>query len=272
MPHPFPDYKNPPVIEVVCGLGFAPLSSFKAVHFGKFWEQIGSDNFPFIQEHPPLIGGIENLGGAQAPAMDIRFFQTPPLPRVWMLDKSGNGIIQIQREAFLHNWRKLNPEDQYPRFQTVMGDFIRYFEQFKSFTQKNSLGEITPTQYELTYINHILANEFWASTKPLSKLLSDFRWQSSPERFLPDYEGVNWLTTFLLPDKCGRLYVSIQTALRQPNLDPIIIIEMKARGIGKFTGLSDMPKWFDIAHEWIVKGFADLTDKVAQRKLWGLKE
>ena len=45
MPTPLPDFENPPVIEVVCGVSFAPLTDLKAVHLGLLWERF-RDRYP----------------------------------------------------------------------------------------------------------------------------------------------------------------------------------------------------------------------------------
>lgn len=37
---PLPEYRLPPVIEVVCGVQFAPIPGFLSVHFGEFWQRV----------------------------------------------------------------------------------------------------------------------------------------------------------------------------------------------------------------------------------------
>lgn len=270
MTTPLPDYSNPPVIEVVCGVSFAPLEGFKAIHLGMFWERLKAD-FPDVQDHPPIITVIEHLGSPISPAPEMQFLDTLPLPRVWFLDETGNGIIQVQRDALLHNWRKLKPTDQYPRFRTVMGKFRDHLERFRAFVEEHSLGTIAPIQCELTYINHVVEGSFWSLGKPVGQLFPDFIWRNLSERFLPNYEGANLRTAFRLPEEGGRLHVSIQTGFRRASNEPLVILEMKARGIGKDRSLVALPKWFDIAHEWIVRGFRDLTSEKAQKDLWEYK-
>lgn len=271
MSTPLPDYASPPVIEVVCGVTFKPLEGLKAVHLGMFWERF-KDDFPEVQEHPPIATVMEQLGGPTPPTTEFQLVDTPPLPRVWFVDKTGNGIIQVQRDVLLHNWRKLAPTDQYPRFRTVFANFRSHLERFKAFVEEHSLGTILPVQCELTYINHVLESAHWTKGKPLSNLFPDFSWRNLNGRFLPEYEGANWRTMFRLPDENGRLHVTIQTAFRRPDNEPLVVLEMKARGIGKDRSLDALWAWFDVAHEWIVRGFADVTDKAVQRTLWGHKE
>lgn len=270
MTGPLPDYEKPPVIEVVCGISFVPLERFQVVHVGMFWERLIRD-FPKVEEHPPITTLIEHLGGPTSSVAAIQLVETPPLPRVWFVDNAGNGIIQIQRDAFLHNWRKLTATDQYPRFQMVMEAFTNHLDRFQAFIEEYSLGTIAPVQFELTYVNHLAQNKLWSHGKSVGALFPDFVWRNSNQRFLPNYEGVNWRTTFRLPEDAGRLNVSIQTAVRRHDNEPVVILELKARGITKERSLHALQKWFDIAHEWIVRGFADLTSEKAQKDLWGYR-
>jgi uncharacterized protein (TIGR04255 family) len=267
----FPDYTDPPVIEVVCGINFLPLEKFKAIHIGLFWERLKAE-FPETQEHSPLTSTIEQFAVPPPPPVtDVQLLQTPPLPRVWFLDKPGNGIVQVQRDAFLHNWRKLDPKDKYPRFRVVVSDFKKQFEIFRKFAAEFSLGEIAPLQCELTYVNHISENPFWSANSHVGALFPDFAWRRDDKRFLPGYEGATIRVPFRLPNNAGRLYTSIQTGFRRADNSPVLVLEMKCRGMPVDTSLNGIWGWFELAHEWIVRGFADLTDAKAQKELWGFK-
>ena len=202
----------------------------------------------------------------------MELFDSPPLPRVWFLDAGGNGIVQIQRDALLHNWRKLKESDTYPRFAVVISEYRDHFSRLERFVDEHKLGAIVAQQYELNYVNHIVPGEHWEPGKPLNAIFPDFQWRQDRERFLPTgFDAVQWRTAIRLPSDSGRLHITIQTAFKRPEGSPLLILDMKARGIAKDTSFESMWKWFDMAHEWIVKGFADITSKDAQQKLWSLK-
>ena len=57
----FPDFKNPPVIEVVCGIHFKSLNNLLAPHLGLLWEKYKSE-YPFCQEVAPIAPAIERFG------------------------------------------------------------------------------------------------------------------------------------------------------------------------------------------------------------------
>lgn len=268
MSSPLPEYASPPVIEVVCGVRFASIDQFKAIHLGLLWERLKS-GFPNVEEQLPLAIAIEQLEMPSAQSPEFQFVTQPPLPRVWFVDERGNGIIQVQRDTFLHNWRKLKPEDQYPRFRNVVASFKSYLGLFATFLEDHGLGKITPIQCELTYVNHIPEGPIWSRDKSLGNLFPDFAWRETPDRFLPIYEALNWRTAYRLPERQGRLHVTKQLAFLQPSGDPIVALEFKARGIAGTASIGDIWPWFETAHEWIVRGFTDITGEKAQKELWG---
>jgi hypothetical protein len=53
---------------------------------------------------------------------------------------------------------------------------------------------------------------------------------------------------------------------------PLFILEMRCRGISKSLEYADLKKWYNLAHEWIVRGFADITSLECQKKIWGRKD
>lgn len=116
----------------------------------------------------------------------------------------------------------------------------------------------------MTYINHIWMGEEWNNLSEIGKVFPDFSFRETTERFLPGPETINWRTSFLLPNKAGRMHVTIRNGKRRSDHKPMIIMDLTVRGFNE----EGMEKWFDIAHEWIVCGFADLTGPDIQAKVW----
>ena len=262
------NYENPPVAEVVCGISFKPIKTLLTPHFGLLWEKYKSE-YPSCREVAPLTTVIERFEDGE---VTIEFSDVPPLPRIWFIHKNENGIIQVQRDRFVINWRKVRVEDEYPRYHYVKDLFRKTLFQFEHFLEENKLGEIVHLQYEMTYVNHIPQKEGWETLNEIGILLPDFSYRNAPERFLPTPEGINWQTNFKLPDQTGRLHVSIRNASAPVTKIPIILLELTVRGIGPNKTGEGMCQWFDLAHEWIVYGFADLTGKEVQRKVWKRKD
>ena len=262
----FPDYDNPPVIEVVCGIHFKPINEFLAPHLGLLWEKFRSD-YPICQEVAPLSPVIERFGGDQRFGLEIH--DVPPLPRIWFVHKKDTGIIQIQRDRFLHNWRKMRPEDEYPRYPNVIKMFIDRLSQFKKFLIVNEFEDLEPLQFEMTYINHIWQGEAWTNLKEVGKVFPDFNLRYDKKRFLPEPESINWRTSFVLPQEEGRLNATIRNGKHRETGQPMISLDLTVRGIGEDKTKEGMLTWFDLARKWIVLGFEDLTGSEIQEKIWG---
>jgi uncharacterized protein (TIGR04255 family) len=263
-----PEYYNPPVNEVVCGILYDRIDKLLNPYLGILWEKFKPE-YSECREVAPLVPVIENFG--RSSQQNPQYADFPPLPRTWFVHSSGNGIIQIQRDRFLHNWRKIRPEDEYPRYRRVIDTFQTLLSRYTEFLDENSLGVITPLQYELTYINHIMKGEGWETNSDIGKIFPNFAWHTAETKFLPDPDSINWHTSFPLPNRSGRLHTRIQTAIRRDDELPLLRFELTARGIGEYKALNTMWSWFELAHEGVVRGFAGLTDPQVQRNIWRQK-
>lgn len=203
--------------------------------------------------------------------MTLEIGNVPPLPRIWFESEGGNGLIQVQRDRFLHNWRKMNPEDEYPRYHKVKQMFKDHLSQFEIFLEESKLGIIEPLQYEMTYINHILQREGWDRLGEIGNVFPDFAFRMEKDRFLPEPAGVNLRTSFILPEGKGRMHVMIRHAQLRDTGRPLLILELTVRGICTDKSPEGMWDWFDLAREWIVRGFDDLTGEEVQNNIWKRK-
>jgi uncharacterized protein (TIGR04255 family) len=206
--------------------------------------------------------GEEHEGQIQLMMGDI------PLPRVWFVHREETGLIQVQRDRFLHNWKRAKPTDSYPRYHTVIDLFRRQLESFEAFVKENSLGTIDPVQYEMTYVNQIPKGEGWNDISELGKVLRNHHCDGNEKRFLPVAESVNLRTTFTLPDRQGRLHASIRNGKRQDDSKPVLLFELTVRGFPGDGAREAMWEWFNVAREWIVRGFTNLTTDEIQKSVW----
>ena len=264
-----PDFKKPPVIEVVCGIAFEPLKDLLAPHMGLLWSRFVRD-YPKCEEQQPLDVAIESFDKppAKSSIQRAEFSTVPPMQRIWFASDDDTRLIQVQRDRFLHNWRKTQEHDEYPRYSQVIAMFKDALAQFEAFLSDGNLGVVKALQYELTYVNHIPQGEGWDSLGDIGRLLPDCSWRRDSKRFLPEPERGNLRTSFVLPDNVGRLHVTAQNAVRLSDHREVIRLDLTARGIGPDKGREAMYDWFDVAHEWIVCGFADLTGAGVQEELW----
>jgi len=263
---PFPDFEKPPVVEVVCGVLFKPIDKLLAPHLGQLWDRFKPE-YTSCQEVALLAPIIE--GSAAQQLRESELTNVPPLPRIWFVHSNESGIIQVQRDRFLQNWRKTRPDDEYPRYLKVYGSFQDHLQKFRQFLNEADLGEIQPLQYEMSYVNHIPLGEGWTKKSEIGEVFPDCSWRSDAVRFLPEFEGFSWRAAFPLPAGSGRLHVKAQHVVRLTDQRPMFLLDLTARGIGVDGSLNGMRSWFDTAREWIVRGFTDLTGPELQKNVWG---
>jgi len=268
-PSALPDYDNPPVTEVVFGIQFNKIENLKAPHTGILWEKLGRKRYPECKEMPLIAHIIESFDRVppQSPPITIEEFRHPPLPRLFFINAIKNHLIQVQQDRLHQNWRRLKSDDEYPRYVKLYPKFIKSWELFNSFVSELNIGAIEPNQYELTYVNHIHRGEGWVNLSDVENVFPEFQCKIS-DRFLPEPENVSWRKIYRLPNDSGRLHVSLRLAVSRESMDQMMILDLTARG---FTP-NKMDAWFDMAHEWIVKGFSDLTGQSIQDSVWKRKQ
>jgi len=252
-----PRYLAPPVNEVVCGCQFQQLSMLKIPHWGLFWQKLG-DGFPTVEHAAPI-----HTGGS-VPLDDVTGL---PIPRVWFINESESRLVQLQADRLHYNWRHREMEPDYPHYDEIVNHFSECFAKLESFAAEARIGVVQPVACELTYINHIPQGSGWDSIDDLPRIFRDFLWDSK-DRYLPDPTNAAWQVVFPLPDKLGALTVKLNQASRKPDDAKVLVFELTARGIGEDRSQIGMREWFNVAHEHIVKGFADLTTNEAQIRLW----
>lgn len=107
----------------------------------------------------------------------------------------------------------------------------------------------------------------------LSHQIPGKRRQDERYKFLPRPSAVLWQARFSFADGPGTLSVKVGPARHAKKEEKeeteFLVLELTARGLPAESPLDGMAHWFSRAHEWIVRGFEDLTTPEAQRELWG---
>ena len=263
-----PSYDQPPVTEVACSVLFNSIEGLLSPHIGLLWQSFQPE-YPFCDDVAPIAPRIEVFGEQNIEPM-VELSNIPPLPRVWLINHDGTRIVQIQRDRFVHNWRKISPESEYPRYASLIKAFQEYLSNLDAFLAAAELRQVQPLQYELTYVNQIPQGDAWSTLEDIGKVFPDFAWKANPQRFLSHPQTISWANVFELPDELGRLHTSVKQAAL--NNKPTLLFELTVRGIGSYTSREALQSWFDIAHEWIMRAFVDLTDEGIQTKIWKRRE
>jgi uncharacterized protein (TIGR04255 family) len=251
-----PSFRTPPVSEVAAGVQFHQLTEFQTRYFGQFWGELARD-YPTTQDAPPVQG-------VESGPVTVQIMTVPPLRRVLFISRDQQFLVQVQDRGLHHNWRKVNDDTAYPRFPEVYGRFVTVWELFTDFLKRQSLPQPQITRYELTYVNdiEITPDTMSSDVERFVRLYVSLKHRE----FLPapSSVGSNW--QFVLPDEKGQLVATL-SHVRKPDGREAAILALNCFGPAmskKYT----MSEWFQTAHEWIVRGFADLTTDEAHRK-WG---
>lgn len=265
VPQALPEYRQPPLIEVVCGLQFAPLT-LRTVHVGDFWQTV-RDRYPSSEDHAPLANIFDD-GDRGVRVESEAFFDMPPLRRVFFVDDTKNYLLQLGSSRFLANWRKLRDSDAYPRFDAAYTRLTEGWDKFREYASRTDLGPLRLNQYELTYINHIAEEPGRPSPEQATELFSFFRWPGlQDDLFEPSLSGTQLRFQVRFKKARGSLSVKLQHGERVPDGRRIFILELTARGQAAEDG-ADRDGWFAFAHEAIVRTFTSLTTAHAHER-WG---
>lgn len=260
-----PDFTNPPLTEVVCGLQFAPVQGWLTSHYGLLWNRIKAE-YPISEDQPPLPR--VKLEDFDAPP-EFGVVILPPLRRVFYCTEPANYLVQVQPNRFLHNWRKLQETDAYPRFPDAYSRFSEQWSGFRSFLKDSGLTPPAVQLFELTYVNMIggpgaiFPRDAW-------RFMNFYR--ALPQTASgADPRALELTIGWPLGEKPGRLTMKLQHGVRatepREEAEPVMIVEFTALGMADKTG-DNMEQWFKAAHDAIVYTFAALTTEEGHR-IWG---
>lgn len=256
-----PKFNKPPVIETILGVDFDPISDFQAPYYGLFLLEV-KDTYKNFVELPPIDSQVERFEGDSVPIASFRFGYRPDI-RCLFLDKTEKWRLQVQNNKFLSNWAKSLTTSKYPNYELTSNKFKTNWNKFLTFLKKNNLNTPVVQQCEVSYLNHI---EF-GNIRNLSEIFPFWNQQSKSNDFLPEAEATSARMIYRIPNNRGRLRVDITPNIRHIDSKKIISLSLTAKVFPKSSGIKDVVEAMNIGHEWVVRGFTDLTsDKM--HKIW----
>ena len=254
-------FENPPISELVLATYFnPPIFDLKNEHIGLFWSKV-RDQFPTVSQQAP-VGGVE--------AFDSVGSEIFPMPRYWFVAEDEINLLQVQKNAFILNWRRRDAV--YPHFhEHLKPTFDKYYSIFSDFVrQETDVAEIGIDLCELTYINTIQPCEYWSGPEDTSHVLPSF---SVPAPGVETINSPSFNCTYafiVTPDLQLRVTIrnAVSTAKPAKPEEPVLIIGIGASGrLGQATK-SEADPWFDRAHEAIIDCFVGMTNEEIQHKYW----
>lgn len=264
------DYAAPPVTEVVLGVQFNSIDRFLSPHLGLVWERFRS-NFPNVEEHPPIPPTFETFGPHSqfTPPFSFQMFAVDT-PRVFFINRDQTQLLQVQKDRFLHNWRKIATGGDYPRFERMIETFEDGFKTFAEFVTHEGLGPVVPNQCEVSYINQIPvpANDGVYGT--IQRIFE----QHTQKMILNDLgapEDLRFLSRYVIRDDAGapagRLIVSADPARRADGVTIIQLI-LTARGKPASSDIAGIVEFLGRGRLHVINAFTKLTSEKMQSE-WG---
>jgi hypothetical protein len=211
------------------------------------------------------------------PSIEIHLEAPASLPRTWFASEDGVQLVQLQHDRLTLNWRELDREVSYPRYDALRARFSELLQHLVS-----ALEDIGATPLvnlcEVTYVNPI---EYGGGNghPDLAKIINRLR--SRPKgAFLPEAEDAQLHARWRIPAEevgreglppAGRLYLSATPGLKPPDNTPIYLANLTAHVMPNGDDPDSAMAALDVGHKWVVLGFKDLTTPQMHRE-WGLKE
>ena len=268
---PTPKYDNPPVVETVIGVQYPELAGFTASHFGLYWAEIRK-RYPKTVDQPRLEPVFES------------FPKKPPLPRPpiqlaartipdrsWFTSASDSELIQLQPDRFLFNWRQR--EREYPSYEANSNRFLEEFKGFCTFCDgMEGLETPAPNLCEVSYFNHIIPEEGESATDLFADVFTGLSWELNDD-WLPHPESAVFNRAYVIEDdgtKVGRLYAEAGIAVRrvEHKNGEFVLFRLTARVKYPTSKRTELASSLRLAHDWVVNGFACLTDERIQKERW----
>lgn len=256
-----PQMANPPIVELIIGLQFSPLTKLNSGHFGIFWKQLG-ENWPYARDAVPLedqFEVFETPSQQSSTGLRLRLEGPPVVGRFLIQNKNKDRSIQLQPSRFILNWRKR--EGAYPSYQNLLLEFDNLWERFTAFVNSEKLGPLLPNQWELTYVNAFPQGEAWQTPRDWHRIL--------PALFPPHFDCDDNLLkleervaywTYEIPPQRGRLYIAANRGRVIENQKDVLLLKMTARGPVSKPNDPNPKKNFELGHEIILKTFMSVTD------------
>lgn len=264
-----PRFGKPPVIETVLGVHFRPLENFTSAHQGLLWERCFRPNFPKLEERPPVEEFRERFGEERLAPPMIRWqvSERPEAPRLWAASENGQHVVQIQKNALFANWLKTGDDVTYHPYAERRQEFSRQLGQVEEFFREEAIGQLEPTTWSVTYINHVSYEGVQNVGAAVARTLAVWTNQGS-DNWLPEPDKVVLEFSFPIPDNVGRLNVNLTPAVILSDKKQVLRLDLTARGQLKATDVASALAGIDLGHEWVVQGFASLT-RPEMHQEWG---
>jgi uncharacterized protein (TIGR04255 family) len=263
-----PKFTNPPVVELVIGAQFSPLTKLTAGHFGWFWKQLAAE-WTDPSDGLPLEDQFEVFDQPRWAQLFKRELKLEPfrLPGRFMIGhRDKHRLIQIQATRFHLNWRK--KDEVYPSYSTLIADFEALFARFVEFAETSGIGSVAVNQWELTYIDAFAQGEYWQTPTDWPTFLPGlFGNLKAADGLVLETRAAEW--SYEIAPKRGRLHLAANLGRTADGQQPVLLLlHSTARGpVGK-GGADTLRAGLDLGHNVALETFLRVTSEDVKAR-WG---
>jgi uncharacterized protein (TIGR04255 family) len=260
-PAHLPDYKNPPVSEVMLGVQFRPPTGYTQIRAGEVWNLFRAE-YPKVEEHPPITPTFETFGPRQVVQVPFSLMTGASHDRFWFISEAETELIQFQEDRMLHNWRQMGvAENAYPRFEAMMAKFEDELRTFSTFVGGLAPQELEINQCEVTYIN-VIALHVIEGSRPGTWIKGFDLPVGAPEDFSYTFRRIIQSEG---GQPSGRLICEILSG-RTSEQEPVIRMTITVRGAPSSSRIEDALTYLKEGRDLIVLAFTEFTTDFAHRQ------
>ena len=255
------------------GVQFNSLEHFLSPHLGMIWD-VFKDDFPVVEEHPYIPPMFETFGNSApfvVPNVNFQLVARPEMSRVNFINRDRRQVLQVQRDGFIHNWRKNGEGADYPRFERMIETFERGFEKFIAIIDREKLGQLfrTNARYHTNQIPVPPGETAWETFA----LTFPDRAGNSAVRDLGQPEDIRFAMRYVIPASdgpLGRVTVVAQPARRADGVN-IIQFVLAARGRPLTPDVGSVLDFLANGRVDLNRVFETITSPTMQER-WGRKQ
>lgn len=245
-------FSNPPLNEVVLDVSFSD-SKWGVEHFGLYFEEHVPKFVGTKIQHPLPPAGLQPTG--------LALVTEAELPRVWYEFEEKPFLVQIQKDRFILNWRKVtNLNNVYPLFKEFYGRFETEWNNFSSFCSAQDVGNPKVNRIELTYINHLVKGQHWNT---LAELSQHFRSLA----FVKDYSELSAFSFSAKYLSSGIPILQSYKPAKTATGEDLYIVELKT--MPQVSAPGEMQAAMKKSNAILVEEFVRITSELAHKN-WGL--
>jgi uncharacterized protein (TIGR04255 family) len=258
-----PEFRNPPVVEKILGVQFAPIEGWTSGHAGWFWKTTLDETWAQVQDAPPVPDQFERFDDHSMwslPEPKISFSKNVQ-SRLMIINNTDDRLIQLQETRFMYNWKR-QASTQLP-FSDIYIEFEAKLQAFQQFLLRAGLTPTPHNQWEVTYVNHVPRGSLWDTPSDWGDVFPGLIGRSANPATKIKLESISGAYRFVIPPGLGRIHAQYQHG-KMPGDGEVLVLNLTARGPllpgGSGGSQSECMK---IGHDALVRSFVELSSNAA---------